>query len=116
MDAVVDEGREVLLLDRVPQPQLGRDPVVEPVQDRLPVAALRGRREPEQLARLEVEQRGFAPDDVLTPEHPELFAYATLQYGLVRVRAALAWSDWLLDQLDRQRRGEPLTVGAVDRD
>ena len=34
VDAEVHEGREALLVDRVPQPQLGGDAVVEPVQDR----------------------------------------------------------------------------------
>ena len=42
-------GDEALLVDRVPQPQLGGDAVVEPVQDRQAVAALRRRGQPEQL-------------------------------------------------------------------
>ena len=44
----------MLLVDRVPQPQLGGDAIVEPVQDRQPVAAFGRGREPEQLDGLEV--------------------------------------------------------------
>ena len=47
----VDERDEVLLVDRVPEPQLGSDAVVKPVQDRERVAALGGGGEPEQLDR-----------------------------------------------------------------
>ena len=45
VDAVVGEGREAVLVDGVPQPQLGGDPVVEPVEDRQTVAALGSRGE-----------------------------------------------------------------------
>lgn len=55
------------------------------------------------------EKNGFAPDDVMTADHPEFFAYATLQYGLERTRAALGWCDWLLEQLQRHHQGEPIT-------
>jgi hypothetical protein len=51
MDAEVQKRRQVLLVDCVPQPQLGRDAIVEPVQDRQPVAALRGGGQSEQLDR-----------------------------------------------------------------
>ena len=30
VDAVVDEGRQAVLIDRIPQAQLGRDAIVEP--------------------------------------------------------------------------------------
>ena len=42
-------GGEVLLVDRVPQPQLGGDAIVEPLQDRQAVAAFGGGGEAEQL-------------------------------------------------------------------
>jgi DNA-binding PadR family transcriptional regulator len=64
----------------------------------------------EVLGRLTAERARFAPDDVVSVDHPEFFAFATLQYGLERTAAAVAWADWLLDQLERQQRGEPLTV------
>ncbi len=54
VDAEVQERREVLLVDRVPQAQLGRDAVVEPVQDREAVAAFRCGGEAEQLDGSEV--------------------------------------------------------------
>ena len=39
----------MLLIDRVPQPQLGGDAIVEPVQDGQPVASFRRGGQPEQL-------------------------------------------------------------------
>lgn len=78
------------------------------------VAAQR-KRFADRLGWLEEEKGGFAPDDLQSADHPEFFAYATLQYGLVRVRAALDWCDWLLDQLERHRRGEPVDPLGVVR-
>ena len=60
----------------------------------------------ERLGVLARERLEFAPDDVVAWDHSEFFAYATLQHGISRTRAALAWFDWLLDQVERQRRGE----------
>ena len=58
MDAEVRERRQVLLVDRVPQPQLGGDAAVEVLQDVEAVGALGRGGEPEQLDGLEVlEQR-----------------------------------------------------------
>ena len=58
MDAVVGERHEVLLVDRIPDAQLGGDPSVEVAQHVEAVGALRRGREPEQLGRLDVlEQR-----------------------------------------------------------
>ena len=54
VNAVVGERREVLLVDRVPQPQLGGDASVEVAEDVEPVGALRRRRKPEQLTRVDV--------------------------------------------------------------
>ena len=51
VDAVVGERRQALLVDGVPQPKLGGDSIVEPVQQRETVAALRRRGEPQQLDR-----------------------------------------------------------------
>ena len=51
------------------------------------------------LAVLTQEGAEFAGDDLLGPWHPEVFAHATLRYGLGQTRAALEWSDWLLEQL-----------------
>lgn len=60
----------------------------------------------QRIAVLEAEREEFAPDDVASWDHPEYFAFASLQHGLVRARATASWFDWLLDQLQRQRRGE----------
>ncbi len=54
VDAVVGEGRKVLLVDRVPEPKLGCDPAVEEAENIEPVGAFRRRREAEQLARLQM--------------------------------------------------------------
>ena len=59
VDPEVEERREVLLIDRVPQPQLGGDAIVEPVQDRQPVAALRCGGQAEQLDGGEVVEHPF---------------------------------------------------------
>lgn len=64
----------------------------------------------DRLVRLGRERAGFAPDDVMSADHPEFYAFATLRYGIERVAAAVVWADWLLDQLERQQRGEPVTV------
>lgn len=58
MDAVVGERDQPVLVDRVPQAQLGGDAAVEPLQDRQAVAALRRGGEPEELAWLHVLQEG----------------------------------------------------------
>ena len=44
--AVVHKRREPVLIDRIPQPQLGGDPIVEPIQQREAVASLRCGGEP----------------------------------------------------------------------
>ena len=54
VDAEVQERRQVLLVDGVPEPKLGGDAIVEPVQDRQPVAAFRGCGQAEQLDGREV--------------------------------------------------------------
>ena len=59
MDAEVHERREVLLVDGVPEAQLGGDAVVEPVQDRQAVAALRRRCQAEQLDGCEVVEHAL---------------------------------------------------------
>ena len=52
VDSVVGERHQVLLVDRVPHPELGGDTSVEEVLDGEPVGAFRRRRESEQLPRL----------------------------------------------------------------
>lgn len=76
------------------------------------IAFLSGQRQHflDQLGRLTEEKTRFAPDDVMSADHPEFFAFATLQYGLDRVQATLNWCDWLLEQLQRHQRGEPIRV------
>src|SRR5581483_11451011 len=54
VNAEVQERSEVLLVDGVPQAQLGGDAVVEPVEDRQAVAALRGGSKPQELDGSEV--------------------------------------------------------------
>jgi hypothetical protein len=60
VDAVVGEGRETVLIDRVPQAQLGGDAAVEPSEQGQAVAALRRGGEAEQLDGRDVpeERRG----------------------------------------------------------
>ena len=58
MHAEVRERHEVLLVDRVPDPKLGRDPSVEVPQHVEAIGALRRGGHAEQLARLQAfEQR-----------------------------------------------------------
>ena len=59
VDAEVEERRQVLLVDRVPQPQLGGDAIVEPLQDRQTVAAFRRGGEAEQLDGSEMVEHPF---------------------------------------------------------
>ena len=51
VEAIVDpeivERCKVLLIDGVPQAELGGDAIIEPLQDRHPIAALRGGRQTE---------------------------------------------------------------------
>ena len=58
MDSVVHERCEILLVDRVPDSQLCRDPTIEVLEDVEAVGALGRRGQPEQLPWLQVvEQR-----------------------------------------------------------
>ena len=50
MDAVVRERRQPVLLDGIPESELGGDPVVEPLQDGPAVGAFRRRRQTQQFA------------------------------------------------------------------
>ncbi len=59
VDPVVHERREVLLVDGIPQPKFGSDPVVEPLQDREAVASLRCRGQAEQLDRTNVIEQSL---------------------------------------------------------
>ena len=58
VDAVVGEGREVLLVDGVPHAEFGGNPVVEPVKDGEAVAAFGRRRQSKKLHRLHVVENG----------------------------------------------------------
>ena len=59
VDAEVREGRQSLLVDGVPESQFSGDSIVEPLQQRQAIAALRGCRQPQQLHRRDVfEERG----------------------------------------------------------
>ncbi len=59
MYAVVGERRQELLVDRIPQPQLGGNATVEVRQDVHPIGALRGSGQAEKLARLEIAKDAF---------------------------------------------------------
>ncbi len=48
------------------------------------------------------ERRLFAAEDLGSPDHPQFYAYATLEFGLARGQAALEWFDWLLDHLQHR--------------
>ena len=50
MDAVVDERRQSVLVDGVPQAQLGGDAILEPAEQRQSVAAFGRRGKPQELA------------------------------------------------------------------
>ena len=54
MDSEIREWRQILLVDRVPKPQLRGDPAVEVAEDVETVSALRCCRQPEQLDRVHV--------------------------------------------------------------
>lgn len=54
MDSEVLEGAEEAALAGFPQPQLGGDAPVEPLDDAFAVGALGGRGEPEQLPRMKM--------------------------------------------------------------
>ena len=56
-ETVVEKRNEPMLVDGVPEPELRRDASVEPVEDREPVAPLRGRRHSEQLERPDTFQQ-----------------------------------------------------------
>lgn len=58
------------------------------------------------LDRIATIRTEFAPDDLVSWDHPEFFAWASLQHRFTVASALLAWCDWLLDQLHRQQRGE----------
>jgi DNA-binding PadR family transcriptional regulator len=60
----------------------------------------------DRLDQIAIGRVEFAPDDLVSWDHPEFFAWATLQHRSTMSRALLAWCDWLLDQLHRQQRGE----------
>ena len=51
VDAVVDKRREAMLVNRIPEPQLRRDPIAEPAEHRQAVAPLRRGGEAEELPR-----------------------------------------------------------------
>jgi DNA-binding PadR family transcriptional regulator len=55
------------------------------------------------LATYAMEEATFLlEDDAVDDPTSYLFAeYATLRYGIMRVRETIAWCDWLLDRLDR---------------
>lgn len=59
VDPVVEKRGQVLLVDRIPQAEFCRDAVVEPVEDRQPVAAFRGRRQSEQFDRIKMVEHSL---------------------------------------------------------
>ncbi|MEJ7742349.1 MAG: PadR family transcriptional regulator [Nocardioidaceae bacterium] len=44
--------------------------------------------------------------EVADPTTAAFAAFATLQYGIMRVRDTIAWCDWMLDQLDDAQLGQ----------
>jgi DNA-binding PadR family transcriptional regulator len=60
----------------------------------------------DRLDQIVIGRAEFAPDDLVSWDHPEFFAWATLQHRFTVTTAVLAWRDWLLDQLHAQQRGE----------
>jgi DNA-binding PadR family transcriptional regulator len=70
--------------------------LISPARARAFVTSVRQR-----LARDEDEELTFAPraDQLSDPATPAFAAYATLRFGLSRVRHTIYWCDWLLDQL-----------------
>jgi DNA-binding PadR family transcriptional regulator len=74
--------------------------LISPARARAFVTSVR-QRYLERLARYEDEELTFAPraDQLSDPATPAFAAYATLRFGLSRVRHTIDWCDWLLDQL-----------------
>jgi DNA-binding PadR family transcriptional regulator len=64
------------------------------------IAAVRGRLQAE-LEILLIEEEDFLtmPDAIADPAEAAFGEYATLRWGLARLRAFLEWCDWLLDRL-----------------
>jgi hypothetical protein len=78
----------VLLIDRVPQAQLGGDAIVEPVEDRQAVAALGRGGEPEQLGRREwfehlLVRRCGGVVELVDDHHVEVIAGQRVEVGRV---------------------------------
>ena len=65
----------------------------------------------ERLAGLEAERQAFAPDDVVGHDHPEHFAWASLQLGLAHGRATMEWFDRLVEQSRAAAETVPGTTG-----
>ena len=65
------------------------------------------------LATYAMEEATFLLEaDAVDEPTSYLFAeYATLRYGIMRVRETIAWCDWLLDRLDRL---QPIAGGTRD--
>ena len=93
VDTVVEERRQVLLVDRIPQSELGGDPVVEPVQDGQPVAALRCCGETEQLDGTEMVEdpcvrRGGGVVELVDDHHVEVVGREQVESPAFRL-----WTD-----------------------
>ena len=111
VDAVVLERHEELVVERVPQAKLGRDVAVEVGQQRLAVAALGGRREPDEDLRLQprhdllVRLRGHVM--ALVDDHVSEVARAELADQVAR-RRALDAREHVLPALGLVRADEQL--------
>jgi DNA-binding PadR family transcriptional regulator len=60
----------------------------------------------ERLKLYSAEELAFAPlaADLFDPTTPASAAYATLHFGIGRVRHLIEWCDWMLARLDEHRR------------
>ena len=109
VDAEVHERREPLLVDGVPQPQLGGDAIVEPVQDRQAVAAFRRGGEAEQLPGLHVVEqpavrRRRRVVELVDDHHVEVIGREVVEVGGVE---ALDRGEDMVEVL-RARAADPL--------
>jgi DNA-binding PadR family transcriptional regulator len=60
----------------------------------------------DRLATYHDEELKFAPyaTELSDPGTPAFAEYATLRFGIVRVRDTIAWCDWLLEQLEANQQ------------
>ena len=108
MDAEVVKRAQQVLLERIPQPQLGGDPPAEERAHVNAVAALRGGSEPEQFQRLDVLKQSAIGRRL---GMMELIDHHDVEMPRLMVESRSAERDWMLAKTWRHRvRSSPSTI------